>query len=219
MQRFGPAELRRWLTRALTPFGGVPLVITGNLTSGQATIASPSQLTGVEIGNKVSGTGIPANTTVIKVDQSANQITMSANATANGNAVVITIVPNLVITCHLFQAVPTPHTDPVVSDFQECNFDGYAPLVLSDWQGVFTNASGQAEDDSENLTWILNANPVTGNNVFGYWLDYPGSQSGPANVMCWELFTAPLPMMVAGNAVQFAVPLAEFGPDSVNLIP
>jgi len=55
------------------------------VTSGSATIAVPS-LTGLAVGQTVTGTGIPANSTILSTDSSTNPptITLSNNATANG---------------------------------------------------------------------------------------------------------------------------------------
>lgn len=219
MQRFGPAELRRWLTRALTRLAVFPLNITGQVTSGSAVIQNPSVTTGFQIGDAITGPGIPPNTTITKIDSVTPTITMSANATANTTLAVITITSGTPLKIHLYQSPPSPHIDPLVSDFQECNFDTYAPILLTDWQGVFNNATGAAENDSENLTWILSANPVTPNNVFGYWLDYGAVGSAPAQVMLWESFPAPVPMQAAGNAVQIAVPLTQPTPGIYNPIP
>ena len=66
---------------------------TGNTSSGSAIVSSIAGLspdTGVlDIGNALSGTGIPVGARVLTID-SATQITMTANATANGSGVTIT---------------------------------------------------------------------------------------------------------------------------------
>lgn len=62
---------------------------TGNTTSGSAVISGMSDTTNLYAGLPVSGTGIPAGATIVSVD-SASQITISANATANGAGVTIT---------------------------------------------------------------------------------------------------------------------------------
>ncbi len=68
-----------------------PVSFTGNRTSGSAIIASVSSLTGLQVGQPVSGTGIPANTYILSIDN-ASQITLSANATS-GTATATTITP------------------------------------------------------------------------------------------------------------------------------
>ena len=57
--------------------------VTGTLTSGSAVVPSIASTTGLYLGQAISGTGIPASTRILTVD-SATQITMNANATANG---------------------------------------------------------------------------------------------------------------------------------------
>lgn len=63
---------------------------TGNLSSGSPTISSVSSLAGIVVGMSISGTGIPANTTVIAMPTTTS-ITMSANATATNTGVTLTL--------------------------------------------------------------------------------------------------------------------------------
>jgi hypothetical protein len=58
--------------------------MTGTTTSGNAVVASITSTLGLMPRMPVSGTGIPASTTILSVD-SATQITLSANATASGS--------------------------------------------------------------------------------------------------------------------------------------
>lgn len=61
---------------------------TGNLTNGSNSVASVSVTSGTPyVGMGVTGTGIPANTTITAI--SGATYTLSANATANGTAVAI----------------------------------------------------------------------------------------------------------------------------------
>lgn len=59
------------------------LTSTGTLSNGSAVVTGITNTINISPGLAVSGTGIPANTTVLSVD-SATQITLSANATATG---------------------------------------------------------------------------------------------------------------------------------------
>lgn len=70
--------------------GGV--ILDAGLTSGSAvlTSAADAQFTAADVGLTVTGTGIPASTTIASV-QSATSATMSASATATGSGVVVTI--------------------------------------------------------------------------------------------------------------------------------
>lgn len=62
---------------------------TGDVTSGSAIIANVSSTAGLANGMTITGTGIPAATTISAFD--ATTITLSANATATGTAVPLTI--------------------------------------------------------------------------------------------------------------------------------
>ncbi len=68
-----------------------PVSFTANRTSGSAVLASVSSLTGLQVGQAISGTGIPASTYILSID-SPTQITMSANATS-GTSTATTITP------------------------------------------------------------------------------------------------------------------------------
>jgi hypothetical protein len=62
--------------------------ITGNLTSGSATVTSVSSVANLDVGVGVSGTGIPFGTTVASI-VSSTSFTMSANASSTGSTVSI----------------------------------------------------------------------------------------------------------------------------------
>jgi hypothetical protein len=62
---------------------------TGNRTSGSNQITNASSTIGIAVGAPITGTGIPAGTTVTAV--SGTTITISANATSNGTAGNLTI--------------------------------------------------------------------------------------------------------------------------------
>ena len=64
----------------------------GATTSGSPTLTSASGNFGPsDVGSKVTGTGIPANTTISTVTD-ATHVVLSANATATGASVVVTVV-------------------------------------------------------------------------------------------------------------------------------
>jgi hypothetical protein len=63
---------------------------TGDLSSGSDQITSISDMTGIAIGQKVTGTDIPADTTITAVNVGASSATMSANATGNQTGITIT---------------------------------------------------------------------------------------------------------------------------------
>lgn len=61
----------------------VSVTVTGSTTSGSAVVTGLPRTINLHVGMNVSGTGIPASTTVLSID-SATQVTLSANATATG---------------------------------------------------------------------------------------------------------------------------------------
>ena len=68
-----------------------PGSFTADRTSGSAILANVSSLVGLQVGQAISGTGIPASTYILSID-SATQITMSANA-SSGAATNTTVTP------------------------------------------------------------------------------------------------------------------------------
>lgn len=66
------------------------LVTTGDRTSGSDTLEAVASFSGISVGDPISGTGIPAGTTVAAMDTEDSTITMSANATS-GTATSTTI--------------------------------------------------------------------------------------------------------------------------------
>lgn len=68
-----------------------PGTFTGNRTSGSAVISSISSTANLQVGQAISGTGIPASTFILSVD-SSTQITMTNNA-SSGSATSTTITP------------------------------------------------------------------------------------------------------------------------------
>lgn len=80
-----------------------PANFTGNRTSGSPIITSVSSLTGLQVGQLVSGTGIPATTYILSID-SATQITLTNNA-SSGSATSTTITPVTLSALNLY--VPT----------------------------------------------------------------------------------------------------------------
>ncbi len=81
------------------PLGYLPVTapanFTGNRTSGSAVLAAVSSFTGLQVGQPISGTGIPANTYILSLNSGASTLTMSANATS-GTATATTVTPTTV---------------------------------------------------------------------------------------------------------------------------
>lgn len=69
-----------------------PANFTGKRTSGSATLTEVSSFSGLQVGQPISGTGIPASTYIAALDSGAGTLTMSAAATS-GTATVTTVTP------------------------------------------------------------------------------------------------------------------------------
>jgi len=72
------------LTISNKPTASSQVTPTGIVTSGSATVGNVSSLSGVLVGQPITGTGIPAGTTITAA--SGTTITLSANATASSTA-------------------------------------------------------------------------------------------------------------------------------------
>jgi hypothetical protein len=66
------------------------IVFTGNTTSTSSTITSITSFASLYIGQKITGSGIPASTTITGISQSAGTITISNNATTTATGVSLT---------------------------------------------------------------------------------------------------------------------------------
>jgi hypothetical protein len=64
------------------------LTTTGNTTIGSPSLTNLASTTGIQAGQTVTGTGIPASTTVLSI--SGTTVTLSQNASANGSGVSVT---------------------------------------------------------------------------------------------------------------------------------
>lgn len=71
-----------------------PASFTGNRTSGSPILTSVSSTTNLQVGQAVSGTGIPASTFIQSID-SSSQITLNKNATS-GSSTSTTVTPTAV---------------------------------------------------------------------------------------------------------------------------
>lgn len=81
-----------------------PANFTANRTSGSATLAAVSSFTGLQVGQAISGTGIPAATYIVSLNSGASTLVMSATATS-GTATSTTVTPVGVTSVSLY--VPT----------------------------------------------------------------------------------------------------------------
>lgn len=66
-----------------------PTNFTANVTNTDATLTSVSSFTGLQVGQVLSGTGIPGGTYILSLSPGTNEIEMSANASATNSGVTI----------------------------------------------------------------------------------------------------------------------------------
>jgi hypothetical protein len=64
---------------------------TANSTTGSAVLTNVAGFAGVQVGKIITGTGIPAGTTIVSFDAGAQTITLSANATSTNTNATVTI--------------------------------------------------------------------------------------------------------------------------------
>jgi hypothetical protein len=123
---------------------------TGNLTIGQPTVTNIPSTANISVGMGISGTGIPANTTVIQVN-SSTQITMSANATANSTGGAITFSTPLFTTSGVVDITVWENNIILISDSAAQN--------VYSWNGshlliVFTQQPVQYITVSQQRLWM-----------------------------------------------------------------
>lgn len=81
-----------------TVLDGTPqAIVFGNTTNGSAVVtgADPVLLQRINVGQAVSGSGVPANATIVGVNSAAGTLTLSANATSTLSAVAFTCSPRV----------------------------------------------------------------------------------------------------------------------------
>jgi hypothetical protein len=81
---------------------------TGNLTQNSTTISNVNTFSDIQSGAGITGTGIPANTTISSFDSVAGTITMSNQATASGTAVVVSYSDSIPISAYYIKDVVVP---------------------------------------------------------------------------------------------------------------
>lgn len=208
IQTVGPSEYRRRL-RSYLGIYNVPenVTFTGTVALSNM-ITNVTNLSNLRVGQSLTGNGIPPGTTITVVGTGGvNTITISQAATVAGSLVpLVASGPTASPLIHLAAAVISPGGDPVPSSFTEATFDTYAALPLVG-TAVYSNPDGSAESDFGPCSWVLLAAPVTGNTIYGYWIDYIDPLDGVTRVVsCWESFPTPIPMNAAGNAVVVTPP-------------
>lgn len=225
-QRIAASEYRRQLVRAMTPLGAFPVQFVADVTDSSQVVVNVSSILGLSVGMLVTGPGFPTGTQLIAVQNTpgppspVNLVETLDNAIGTFTSAIYTARQPIVLSVHLFKSPPSPGPEPVVTDFDEANFDGYSPIDLLTFVGPYTDQQNEAELDAEQVSWVLTLNPAIPNNVYGYWIQYEAlGSSGPATVMLFEPFVNPLPMTAAGNAIVLVVPFTMPDPATIDVIP
>ncbi|MHC1705642.1 MAG: YDG domain-containing protein [Tenuifilaceae bacterium] len=127
-------------------YGNGTISITGTLTSGSNQIINTSSTSSYSVGFAISGTGIPANTSVSSV--SGNVLTISQNATASGTAVALLVTwPSLIIT-----GFEVPSTSTGLGNLTLNNAAGVTLSSDATVNGVLTFTNGKFDLGASNLT-------------------------------------------------------------------
>jgi hypothetical protein len=183
-------------------------VFTGDTTIATPNIVNAGSLVGLEIGQTVTGPNIPAGSTIIGLSPAAGgTVTISNNATATAVAQTFNAKFAPTAQVHLYAAPASPGPEPTPASFTEATFDTYAPVSLGVTNGPYTKPDGSAEADFGDVSWVLNALPVTGNVIFGYWVDYLVGVT--RTVQAYESFPASKPMNAAGNGIVLTIPVKD----------
>ena len=113
---------------------------TGNTTNNSPVITNLSNNTDLFVGATITGTGIPAGTTITSLDATNSRLTLSANATAAGTGTTFTIESRYVFTTALANVEPISGTLPTVVPTEQ-TFAGITTANLGYFRG-----SGRARD-------------------------------------------------------------------------
>ena len=113
---------------------------TGDTTSGSAVISNVSSMTDVFVGAGISGTGIPANTTILDIDVANTRITLSANATATNTGTTLTIDSSLTFVTGVSNVEPITGILPTVVP----NEQTFANITTANLE--YLRGSGRARD-------------------------------------------------------------------------
>lgn len=118
---------------------------------------------------------------------------MSAKTTYQGDVDVLNACNSSQVfyQIHLFQNNFVPSEASVLGDFTEATFDGYAAQIFS-FGAAFVNGTPAGQMNASSYTWVKAVGAVT-NTIYGMYItDIAG------NVSAYELFAAPIPMVVPG---------------------
>ncbi len=96
---------------------------------------------------------------------------------------------NVWFSIHLFQNNFVPTQASVLADFTEADFSGYAAVTLV-FSAAFVNGTPAGQMNAASVTWVR-AVGATSNTIYGMYIT-----DAAGNVSTYELFAAPIPMIV-----------------------
>jgi hypothetical protein len=184
---------------------------TGDLTSGQFTVANVSALTGLAVGMALSGTGVPAGTVIASVD-SGTQITMSKAASASNSSVVITASAD-VIKIALIKGGHSGSYGAGTSNYSDLGSDevpsgsGYTTggLVLTGQVSPALDGSVALIDWTSDPQWVSATFSADGCMI------YNSSRRGPTATMAIAVYTFGSTQSVSGGTFTVILPTAAAG--------
>jgi hypothetical protein len=179
------------------------LVVTAT-TGVSVNVTAAGDLTGVAVGDVVTGLGIVTTppTTVVALDNAGHTVTLSQAATGVHAATPLTFSPvpqPLPTSLHLFKdsLSPVPDTDEAAFIAAECDFSGYSAASLTyGTPGLDSNGNGVSY---ASRVEFQNSTGLVGNSVGGGWLSVQTVPGGsPVNVSVrFFKFIMPIPMSAA----------------------
>jgi len=113
---------------------------TGNTSNNSAVVQSVNSMSDLFIGSIVTGSGIPANTTIVDIDVSGTRLTLSNNATATASGVSLTIESNFTFATGVSNVEPISGILPTIVPIEQ-TFAGVTNTNLE-----YLRGSGRARD-------------------------------------------------------------------------
>ncbi len=176
-----------------------PLTIIAT-TGASVTMTAVGDLTGVSIGALVTGTDVPAATTVVGMDNVAHTVTLSQAATgvntgnyvfANPGGLLRTQGANF----NLFQLDLNPSVSMDLATFTAgvATFDGYSPKVLAMTLGYIDGTSTPFAQSQ--LLSFVKAVGTANQQIYGWWID------DGTNVIMAAKYNAPIAMATTGAEI------------------
>jgi hypothetical protein len=170
-----------------------PQILTGNTTIDSPTVTNVSSTVGLFVGEPISSSSIPANTTIVAVDPATSTITLSNNATTAGLVGFTAGSGRLLAgTNKVYQTMNaksgTPPTwTPISPDLSEFGtVSSISPL--SSVAPTVNNTIFATTDDGR--VWMTNNNGVNWANITGTGLPTTANTTNPAATVAKPLLTS-----------------------------